>query len=531
MTSKRYTRTLMASLATMLTLNFLLPRAALAATPPEPHPTTTATLTDSTDQLFNGLYAPTGPDTWCQLGMAATIQLNDNQTAGINSTGCQIVGPDDGGLSVVGQNSNADHPNPPFFTTCQGEQGPANEADIDPSGVAIHCTNYDGEGENAYVHINLAGPGFSAHTDASTVWADLYGTSGYLGNGTYTVTGTGSTQTLSITIGGNTVTLSPPPAFTQATGWVEITTDTTTQCLYIDNAPPSCGGHTSWITDLDIGGAGSPSPAPYQWWGYGAWQDAVVAAVADPPTWADFGSLGCPGVSGTLCAAVNYDGTPVVPANCADAGTIPTTGVDAGDCTWADLPAYWFAMINEISLGSAGGAYEGTGPAGTACPGGVIMPLTGDCKPGIGTIPLQDCSADSLSLDIGADFQWFSCNFGNVIDTIANWALIAVDAIIDLIYPNIATLQTQTTTLQATLNTHIPFNYIGGSIADLIATFASISPVSPDLSYTFFGHTENIDLTGALSNAEPWRPLMAALVWLLFGVAMIGQIRRWFNTG
>ena len=292
MTSKRYTRTLMASLATMLTLNFLLPRAALAAPPPEPHPTTTATLTDYTppNQLFNGLYAPTSPDTWCQLGMATPIRLDDNQVAGINSTGCQIVGPDDDGLSVVGQNSNADHTDPPFFTTCQGEQGPANEADIDPSGVAIHCTNYDGEGENAYVHINLAGPGFSAHTDASTVWADLYGTSGYLGNGTYTVTGTGSSQTLSITEGGNTVTLSPPPAFTQATGWVEITTDTTTQCLYIDNAPPSCGGHTSWITDLDIGGDGSPSPAPYQWWGYGAWQDATVAAILPP----DLGRLRLP---------------------------------------------------------------------------------------------------------------------------------------------------------------------------------------------------------------------------------------------
>jgi RHS repeat-associated protein len=177
-----------------------------------------------------------------------------------------------------------------------------------------------------------------------SLWANLIGTSGSLGNLlSFSISGSGATESLTIT-GQNdySVTLDPAPLFTQETSWVEISgvipADGNGWCLDVDGTD-----------DCD---AGNPFPyggnlqftAVRAYWGIGYWADGTPM-LGQPPTWADFGSLGCPGLS-SGCSSVTDDGVQVVPADCSDVGTVSIGG---GECTWADLPAYWYAMIGSIS--------------------------------------------------------------------------------------------------------------------------------------------------------------------------------------
>jgi RHS repeat-associated protein len=319
----------------------------LSAPPAQP-----AAVTDSSavaEGLYQSLYVPTNPDLWCGLGwQGGDFSLGDNGSLVINGD-CQQIGPEDGGVTVVAQNSNVSHPLP-FQTACNAAQGPAGDGDADPSGIGLSCANYDTEGEDAYVNVNFSDPD---NLDAESAWVDLYGTGGRLlggnsGSEDYTITGTGSSEILTVSLDNNTITLSPPPAFTQATGWIELTETQDPGCLYVDNQGPVCGGGGSPYSQLAFGGAIAPQPAPTQWWGFGEWQDQYT--VADPPTWADFGALGCPGAGTSGCAPLDDNGTDVVPASCADVGTTQVGGT--GLCTWSDLSAYWFAMITAIAATS-----------------------------------------------------------------------------------------------------------------------------------------------------------------------------------
>ena len=305
---------------------------------PRPHRTVVADNSEvSVGNLYDDLYAPAGPHDWCQMGgpsTTGTFNVNNLYGASLGTDGCQNP-PESDTLSLGASDPWAPSEN----MTCAAVQGPAGDADIDPSGEALQCTQPAGEATE-----DLSAPGEQAGGDQQwSLWANLIGTGGSIGNFlSFTIAGTAPNFT-SLTVNatsGASVTLDPIPAFTLATGWIEI------------SGYQSTG--SAWCFDVDGTQDCSNASFPYggnlyftsvrAYWGVGYWTNNADTLDL-PPTWSDFGALGCPGLS-SGCSPLSDNGVQVVPADCSDVGTVSVAG---SECTWANLPAYWFARIGSIS--------------------------------------------------------------------------------------------------------------------------------------------------------------------------------------
>lgn len=530
---------IIAALAISLGMALGANRPALAAATSSPG-TGSASLSVAagTSQLWEGLFEPSGPSYWCSVGdySRSVIPTNIPNQLSITSV-CQL----NTNLSMYLWAGHTDNGYGSTDTTCTDVQGPANDADIDPSGVALECSNGSSSDSQPYITATDSNGNQLGYVNWD-LWARLYGTSGTIqGSGiTYSVSSSSLTITTSCCSASNSLTLDPVPTFTATTSWVEIAEavipanydgngQPQEDCLYVDNQS-SCEFNFGGVglASFNYGPSYNNGDSPLAYWGWGLWPDQTV--LDSPPSWSEFGSLGCPGVAASQCSGVETGSGLAVPADCNDTGTMAGSGTGAGSCVWASMAAYWYAMITAISNASGSGAYTGSGPAGTACAGGVIMPLSGACKPGLGTIPTADCSAYSTSVtDFGADVQWLWCSLTNGFITVVNWVLIAIDAIIDMIYPNVATDETSFTTFGTTLATHVPFSYIAGVFSALGGFFqpTSSSPSTTiSLPSTWGGWSFTIDLEALTAPIAQYRDVLGAFVVFFGSLAIFAEIRR-----
>ncbi len=293
----------------------------------------------SVGNLYNDLHAPTDPTDWCSIGGPSTpAAVQPGYGLGISQY-CPQLTPSDDYHVATWSGSNT--------TSCVGDQGPADDAASDPSGIALSCSN----GEQGAIIMDDSGLPTSQNW---TLWADLTGASGAIETSgewwlTWGLTGSAPNQTLSVTLGPFTVALDPIPAFTEDTSWAEITETwnpaTNTECLDVDSQQSCVAGDGGiGLPKLNFEDSNPTPAAPDAYWGYGFWPSSDGVLVSPPP-WSDFGSLGCPGLS-TGCSPVANNGIQVVPASCSDSGTVAIAGTQM--CTWDNLSAYWFAMIGSI---------------------------------------------------------------------------------------------------------------------------------------------------------------------------------------
>jgi RHS repeat-associated protein len=303
-----------------------------------------AVVTDSSavnvQNLYDGLYAPANPDSWCSLGNGYT-SFSDIES------NCEQPGFND--LHMYPANSGG-------TDSCNQVQGPASDADIDNSGIALQCITVPPTGPYYGPSVSTSGP----ETPDWSVWALLTGSQGLIASTAgscwiwYSVSGDSITVN---SCSSTSVTISPIPTFTQLTGWAELSdyynTLTSSYCFSVDgyqdceNQADSVGQLVYGENSATNGGWGyyASGTGVTAYWGLGQWAPDNDQ-LTNSPTWAAYGALGCPGLS-SGCSPVTDNGIPVVPASCSASGTIPVTGT--GDCTWANLPAYWFAMIGSIA--------------------------------------------------------------------------------------------------------------------------------------------------------------------------------------
>ena len=205
--------------------------AAVASVSPQigtPAPPSQAAVTDSSlgsvSDLYSSLYAPTDPTDWCSIGGPPSpgIGIDDNGSLSL-APWCQAQNGRTAPYITGATNYELD------TTTCTGVQGPAGDASIDPSGLALNCVLNSG-GSNGPPFLNPS-TNENGYLDW-TIWALITGTTGTIGGWNsgeidYFVTGSGLEVTSDYN--GLAVTLTPPTSFTQETNWLEISqTDNTT---------------------------------------------------------------------------------------------------------------------------------------------------------------------------------------------------------------------------------------------------------------------------------------------------------------
>jgi hypothetical protein len=161
--------------------------------------------------------------------------------------------------------------------------------------------------------------------------------------------------------------------------------------------------------------------------------------------------------------------------------------------------------------------------------------ISGACKyqiPSAGYMALSDCSGKSLSVtDLGGDVDWLACNLGNTLRAIANVGIGALNAVIfglnaliDLVLPSDHWLD-PVTAVYPTLQDHSPFSYMVG-IAALLPGIFTAGATSPDLSFTFLGHTVAAPFSVPLGFVQPYRPLLVALLYVATAFILYRSIRR-----
>ncbi|MGA3184698.1 MAG: DUF6531 domain-containing protein, partial [Candidatus Dormibacteria bacterium] len=310
----------------------------------------------SVGNLYNDLYAPTDPYMWCSDGTASTpsdtvVGGGFGADTGVSATLPPCTVPGNGQAPSVDIENGV---NSGDTWSCPGIEGPADDADIDPTGIGLTC-NYNNPA--AIMNLSFNQDVIDPHTSWST-WALLSSPNGQINNYnsplSYSVVGT----TLTVQWNGNlTVILAPAPTFTLQTSWALITLtvgngDDQT-CLSVDGQATCTDGNdgrTGGLSSVFIANSANDNPASDGYWGTGEWKGPSSATVlAAPPTWADFGAIGCPGIAVADCNPVDFNGTPSLPAACGDFATEPATGIDTSDCVWDNLSAYWFAMIGSIA--------------------------------------------------------------------------------------------------------------------------------------------------------------------------------------
>ncbi len=331
--------------------------AAASSSPRVDAPRAQQAVTDSSainvSNLYDDLYDPTNPGLWCADGSTTTLTGTINgpysgASADLPLNDC-VYGSFGNGSDpavVMAQQNMGD------TWSCPGIEGPAGDADIDPSSIGLTCDYSD---EHAIMYLDLNQGYIDPHTSWST-WALLSSPNGEI-NGynptlNYSVTGSDVTVTYE---GNLSVTLSPAPTFTLDTSWavITLTVDGSQTCLSVDGQA-TCeqgnGGTTGGISSLNIASSANNQPASDGYWATSEWAGTIAAdVVAAPPTWADYGGLGCPRLASSACQPVDYNGTTSVPAACGAFATEPATGVDSSNCVYDNLSAYWFAMIGSIA--------------------------------------------------------------------------------------------------------------------------------------------------------------------------------------
>jgi hypothetical protein len=260
----------------------------------------------------------------------------------------------------------------------------------------------------------------------------------------------------------------------------------------------SHGGGTQLGFSQDLNGTGSA------FWGYGEWMGHAAEAITER----------CDHSGG-----VSDLGQPI--ANlCQGNGSylsILFLGIGSGQLPQANGP----------------GSSSGSGTVNGVCQTkGVI---SGKCKyqiPWASYMPLADCSGKSLSItDFGGDVDWLSCNLGNTLRAIANVGIGALNAvifglnaIIDLILPS-DQWSDPVTAVYPTLQDHSPFSYVVG-IATMLPGIFTASATSPDLSFTFLGHSIAAPFSVPLGFIQPYRGLLVALLYVATAFVLYRSIRR-----
>jgi hypothetical protein len=110
----------------------------------------------STSDLYQSLYAPTDPAAWCNLGSETGYTwyyTGDNQPSGTYDMSPNCSPAQSSGTYMIHAWANDQQPNNQE-TTCTGVQGPAGDADTDPSGIALFCDYTDPTSENVFLNSN-----------------------------------------------------------------------------------------------------------------------------------------------------------------------------------------------------------------------------------------------------------------------------------------------------------------------------------------------------------------------------------------
>lgn len=190
--------------------------AAASSSPRVDAPRAQQAVTDSSainvSNLYDDLYDPTNPGLWCADGSTTTLTGTINgpysgASADLPLNDC-VYGSFGNGSDpavVMAQQNMGD------TWSCPGIEGPAGDADIDPSSIGLTCDYSD---EHAIMYLDLNQGYIDPHTSWST-WALLSSPNGEI-NGynptlNYSVTGSDVTVTYE---GNLSVTLSPAPTFT-----------------------------------------------------------------------------------------------------------------------------------------------------------------------------------------------------------------------------------------------------------------------------------------------------------------------------
>jgi len=272
------------------------------------------------------LFAASNPHDWCSLGAQLPA----------NFSGYCEIGPDQIGTNLGTGN-------------CSQVQGAPEDAEIDGTAVAIDCPDQGGIAEGGgYMGMPSAGYGNEGGPGAICIWAIPTAATNVMegdqGQNPAILT-IGSDASAAFTFNGLTVDAPagsvPLNTWTELCGYTNSVFGGTQYCIMLDDYT-SCDSSGQNLVSYDENFTQNIQTL----WGYGYWMSSAAEAVNEPPTYAMYGSSGCPGLPSAKCVAISdpSTGTSVLPALCGSPGTISADS--AGDCTWANLPAFWFAVIS-----------------------------------------------------------------------------------------------------------------------------------------------------------------------------------------
>ena len=272
------------------------------------------------------LFAASNPYDWCSLGAQLPA----------NFSGYCEIGPDQIFTNLGTGN-------------CGQVRGAPEDAEIDGTAVAIDCPDQGGIAEGGgYMGMPTAGYGNKGGPGAICIWAIPTAATNVMegdqGQNPAILT-IGSDASAAFTFNGLTVDAPagsvPLDTWTELCGYTNSVFGGTQYCIMLDDYT-SCDSAGQNLVSYDENFTQNIQTL----WGYGYWMSSAAEAVNEPPTYAMYGSSGCPGLPSAKCVAISdpSTGTSVLPALCGSPGTISADS--AGDCTWANLPAFWFAVIS-----------------------------------------------------------------------------------------------------------------------------------------------------------------------------------------
>lgn len=240
---------------------------------------------------------------------------------------------------------------------------------------------------------------------------------------------------------------------------------------------------------------------------------------------------------------VGYDGAGHVIVHPPNGGTQTFNGTPSDPdtdnvTTEGNLGVYGYGFWNTVNGGDHSymeptcaltntcGTGGSSGGNGNTC--AQIGPISGEpktqwCPPNLA------CDTFDTGWNIGADILWLGCQIAQIFD---NMAGIIVNAFIDMFLPSTPALESDWTGFIATMQAHVPSNYIYGALTALPNAFNGAHS-TPSLDLTLphpWNTTIHITWSEILSPFTPWRPLFAALVYVTFTIAVGVEGRKAFEN-